>query len=250
MLVRRYMSYSLNYYASVGGNGILFDKHKPSRRAFIKSDEAVVLIHGLWMPAQVMAVLARRLRRAGWAINIFAYSSRHVTTRRNAAALAEFIQSIDAAQVHFVAHSLGGLVLMQMLRDEPGQRSGRVVLLGTPYLGSQVARRLSRHAWGRWLCGSSLDRALLGDGPRWLGGRELGVIAGTLPIGAGWIMPGLPRPNDGTVAVAETVVPDQTDSITLPVTHTGLLFSAAVARQIVHFLNSGSFRHVGIKTSL
>lgn len=227
----------------------MFDKHKHGGGVVIQSGEAVVLIHGLWMPAPVMAVLARRLRRAGWATFIFAYSSRHATSRQNAAALAEFIQGINSARVHFVAHSLGGLILMQLLRDYPGQRPGRVVVLGTPYLGSHVARRLNRHAWGRWLCGSSLDGALLGDGPRWPGGRELGVIAGTLPIGAGWIVSGLPRPNDGTVAVAETVIPDQADDITLPVTHTGLLFSAAVARQIVHFLSSGRFRHEGIEPS-
>ena len=57
------------------------------------------------------------------------------------------------------------------------------------------------------------------------------------------MVPGLPRPNDGTVAVDETQVPDQTDTITLPVTHTGLLFSAGVARQVVRFLATGRFSH-------
>jgi len=221
----------------------LADKHNQTRRSEIKSAEAVVLIHGLWMPALVMTVLAWRLRRAGWATFNFSYSARHTTLSENAVALAAFVQAIDAPRVHFVAHSLGGLLLMQLFQDHPGQRPGRVILLGTPYRGSYGARRLSRHAWGRWLCGLSLDRALLGDGPRWTGTRELGVIAGSLPIGAGWITPGLAKPNDGTVAVAETVVEAQADTITLPVTHNGLVFSAAVARQVVHFLNTGSFQH-------
>jgi pimeloyl-ACP methyl ester carboxylesterase len=203
----------------------------------------VVLIHGLWMPALVMTALARRLRHAGWAASTFAYSSRRADLRENAAALAAFLEEIDAPRVHFVAHSLGGLLVMQLLQDHPGQRPGRVVLLGTPYLGSHVARRLSRSAVGRRLCGLSLAGALLGDGPRWAGGRELGVIAGTMPIGAGWIAPGLPRPNDGTVAVAETTVKGCTDAITLPVTHTGLVYSARVARQVVRFLATGRFRH-------
>ena len=219
------------------------DKHNQARRSASTSPEAVVLIHGLWMPALVMALLARRLRRAGWATFRFAYSSRHATLRENAAALAGFVRGIDAPRVHFVAHSLGGLLLMQLFQDYPGQRPGRVVLLGTPYQGSHVAKRLSRHAWGRWLCGLSLDGALLGDGPRWRGERELGVIAGTVPIGAGWIVPGLAKPNDGTVAVAETVVEEQSDTITLPVTHSALVLSAAVARQVVGFLNTGSFQH-------
>jgi pimeloyl-ACP methyl ester carboxylesterase len=221
----------------------LANKHNSARDPAPKSAEAVVLIHGLWMPALVMALLARRLRRAGWATFRFAYSSRHATLRENATALAAFLRGIDAPRVHFVAHSLGGLLLMQLLQDVPGLPPGRVVLLGTPCRGSHVARRLNRHAWGRWLCGLSLDRALLGDGPRWTGARELGIIAGTVPIGAGLIMPGLARPNDGTVAVAETVVTERADAITLPVTHSGLLFSAAVARQVVHFLNTGKFQH-------
>lgn len=219
----------------------MVDKHKRTGRAAIKSGEAVVLIHGLWMPAVVMALLARRLRRAGWATFIFAYSARHAAARHNAAALAAFVQGIDAASLHFVAHSLGGLILMQLFQDYPAQRPGRVVLLGTPYLGSHVARRFSRNTWGRWLCGLSLDAALLGDGPRWAGGRDLGVIAGTTPIGVGRIIPGLPTPNDGMVAVAETAVAEQIDNITVPVTHAGLVFSAAVARQVAHFLATGRF---------
>ena len=219
------------------------NKHNPGRDPVPKSAEAVVLIHGLWMPALVMVLLARRLRRAGWATFRFAYSSRHATLRENAAALAVFVRRIDVPRVHFVAHSLGGLLLMQLLKDYPDLPPGRVVLLGTPYRGSHVAMRLSHHAWGRWLCGLSLDGALLGDGPRWTGGRELGIIAGNLPIGAGWIISGLAKPNDGTVAVAETMVAERSDAITLPVTHSGLVFSTAVARQVVGFLNTGSFQH-------
>lgn len=223
--------------------------HYQMQRTADRSGQAVVLIHGLWMPAMVMRVLARRLRYAGWPSFIFAYSSRRATIHQSTTALADFIQDIDAPVLHFVAHSLGGLILMQLFQDYPGQRPGRVVILGTPYRGSYVARRLSRHAWGRWLCGLSLDSALLGDGPRWFGGRDLGVIAGTTPVGAGWIVPGLPKPNDGTVAVAETAVPGQTDGISLPVSHSGLLVSAAVARQTAAFLVSGKFQHEDIKLS-
>ena len=201
------------------------------------------MLHGLLMPGAAMTVLARRLRRAGWTAYIFSYSSRHATVRRNAAALAAFLKGVDAPVVHFVAHSLGGLVLMQLWQDYPAQRPGRAVLLGTPYRGSHVARRISRYRWGRRLCGLSLQTALLGDGPRWPGGRELGVIAGTAPFGMGWIGPGLPRPHDGMVAVAETAVPGQTDHINLPVTHSGMLFSAVAARQVVYFLAEGRFAH-------
>ena len=219
------------------------DKFKSFGHSAPGDGEAVVLIHGLWMPALVMGLLARRLRRAGWAAAVFAYPSRHATTRQNAARLAAFLETVDAPVVHFVAHSLGGLVLTQLLQDYPGQRPGRVVLLGTPYRGSRVARWFSRRGWGRWWCGLSLQGALLGDGPCWPGDRELGVIAGSMPIGVGLVIPGLPRPHDGTVAVAETRVPGQTEQLILPVSHTALLFSAAVARQVAAFLATGRFFH-------
>jgi len=215
--------------------------HESSAFRAATAGEAVILIHGLWMPMAVMTVLARRLRRRGWYPYIFVYSSRHATVRDSAARLAAFVQTIEQPVVHFVAHSLGGLLVTQCLQDHAIQRLGRVVMLGTPYHGSYVARHISRHGWGRWLCGLSMQGALLGDGPRWPGGRELGVIAGSLPFGVGWMAPGMSRPHDGTVTVAETQVPGQTDSITLPVTHTGLLFSAAVARQVAAFLAMGRF---------
>jgi pimeloyl-ACP methyl ester carboxylesterase len=233
----------------VRDNGSLSGKHKREDRSANRSDETVVLVHGLWMPAQVMTVLARRLRHAGWTTRTFSYSSRHASLRQNATALAEFLREIEAPKVHFVAHSLGGLVVMRFLQDYPEQRPGRVVVMGTPYGGSHVARRLSRHAFGRWLCGMGLQGALMGEGTVWSGGRDLGVIAGSTPIGAGWIAPGLPRPNDGTVAMSETIVPGCTDEITLPVTHSGLVFSYKVARQVAHFLATGTFLHENIQAS-
>jgi hypothetical protein len=91
----------------------------------------------------------------------------------------------------------------------------------------------------------SLEEGLLGGGPHWPGGRELGVIAGSLAVGVGWFTPGLAKPNDGTVAVAETEVAEARDAITLRVSHSGLVFSAAVARQVIQFLATGRFNHGG-----
>lgn len=216
---------------------------KPEQHQTRRPGEVVVLIHGIFMPGVVMRVLARRLHRAGWATIIFSYSSRRMTPQQNSAALAAMLGKVEFPVVHFVAHSLGGLVLMHFFQAFSLPSPGRVVLLGTPFQGSFVARRLSRHAWGRWLCGQALQGGLLGEGPQWAGERELGVIGGTRPFGAGWVTPGLSHPHDGTVAVNETQVPGQTDSILLPVTHSGLLFSKAVAQQVVTFLGAGRFSH-------
>ncbi len=206
--------------------------------------EVVILVHGLWMTGLDMTLLRRRLRRCGFAVVQFSYPSVRSSVKENALRLQQFIQDIEAGTVHFVGQSLGGLVILQLFQDFPAQRPGRVVFLGTPYLGSHVARCLSAHTFWRSLFGKSLEGALLRGGPVWAGQRELGVIAGTLPIGGGLLIRDLPRPNDGTVAVQETYVPGMTAHITVSASHTGLLFAASVAQQTCAFLKTGHFQPI------
>ena len=97
------------------------------------------------------------------------------------------------------------------------------------------------------LLGRSVQ-ALAGGVPPWDGHREVGIIAGSLSVGLGMLTTGVPRPNDGTVAVAETLLEGATDFIELPVTHTGMLFSTAVAEQSICFFKSGAFRQLSDPT--
>jgi pimeloyl-ACP methyl ester carboxylesterase len=205
---------------------------------------AVVLLHGLWMRGPVMSPLALRLQAAGFAVHLFSYPTRQRPSAANARSLAEFVAALGEPVVHCVGHSLGGLVLRHYAASDEPARPGRFVTLGTPHRGSFAAGRVARLApGGEWLLGASLDRALLGDAPPWDGRRELGSIAGTLPVGLGRIFPRLPRPNDGVVTVAETRLEGAADHITLPVNHLGLLLAPRVARQVAHFLAHGRFRH-------
>ena len=209
--------------------------------------EAVVLIHGLLMNNVAMIPLAGQLRRAGYRVHFFGYGTRSASVAENARALARFMARVEAAKVHLVAHSLGGLVVLHLQQGRADASGGRVVLLGTPWKGSHVARWASRYGWGRWLCGHSLERGLLSQGPPLPLSCELGVIAGSLPRGLGWVVPGLPRPHDGTVAVCETAVPGMQDSVVLPVSHTGLLFTPQVANEIIAFLRTGQFTHSALR---
>lgn len=188
-----------------------------------------------------MSLLRWRLNTAGFKTLRFSYPTVSSDIAANAARLQQFLGDLDAETVHFVGHSLGGLLILRLFEDFPAQRPGRIVLLGTPFMGSATARNLARHAWGRRLLGHSLDQALLGDGPRWHGGRDLGVIAGTTPIGLGLLVGNLPRPNDGTVVVAETEGIPGAVFFTLPSSHSSLLFSAEVAQRVCRFLRSGRF---------
>jgi pimeloyl-ACP methyl ester carboxylesterase len=209
--------------------------------------ESVILVHGVLMPGTELKLLARRLRRCGFSPNIFRYPTRRHAPRHHAAELARFAAAQHAGRVHFVGHSLGGLVILQALRQARLPR-GRVVLLGSPTRGSRVARRLSRSGPGRWLLGRSTDGALLRAVPdeRW--SREIGIIAGSLPVGVGMALGRLSGRHDGTVTVEETALTGATDRIVVRVTHIGLVFSTEVARQVCTFLRDGRFRrssHVG-----
>lgn len=201
----------------------------------------VVLVHGLWYGRPGMWPLARRLERRGWRCERFGYPSVRTRPADNARRLADFVASLEADTVHLVGHSLGGLLILQCLKlSHAALPPGRVVLLGSPLAGSEVARRLARNR----RLGASIGRSaeLLSPGIEGLpAGREIGAIAGTAPVGAGRLVARLEPPHDGTVTVAETRAPGLAAQLELPVSHTGLVFSPAVAEAVDRFLHSGRF---------
>ncbi len=204
--------------------------------------EAVVLVHGVWLAGWEMAVIRRCLKTCNFDTYQFRYRSLRYTPHVNAVLLKSLISRLDADIIHFVAHSLGGIVVMHLFEQDPVQRPGRVLMLGTPLNGSALARRIYKTPLIRLLLGNSVDRGLLGGVPPWQGGRELGMIAGNRGIGMGkMLFGGLQRPNDGTVAVAETRSPVVDTYLTVPYSHMGMLFSHHVAQAVCQFLRHGEF---------
>ena len=203
--------------------------------------EIVVLVHGLWVSARNMGLLQHRLNAAGFQARAFSYPTVQGAPRLNAMELNSFCRDLDTPVLHFVGHSLGGIVLRHLFHNYPDQRPGRVVTLGTPHQPSSAARSLSRLRPGRLALGRSVHEGLLGGAPPWGARRELGSIAGTLRLGLGTLVPGIPEPSDGTVAVAETRLEGMTDHITAPVSHLGLLLSRRAANYTIHFLRHGHF---------
>lgn len=201
----------------------------------------VVFLHGIWMTGVDMALLRRRVRICGFPVRQFSYPGVRLPPRENAARLQRWLAGVEADTVHFVAHSLGGLVVRWLLHDFPDQRPGRVITLGTPHAGSRAAAAVARRPALRWTLGASVEQGLLGGLPSWDGSRELGVIAGTREFGIGRWVTRLTPPHDGTVEVGETRLDGMTDFTTVHATHLGLLHSAAAARQVCAFLESGRF---------
>ena len=183
--------------------------------------------------------LAHRLNAAGLATARFGYSTR-ATPAANAERLAAWLGRRPETPRRFVAHSLGGIVLAHLFDRHPDLlfTDTRVVLLGSPLAGSEVAKRLARHALGRRLLAGSLVDGLDGKAPAWRAANTL-MIAGTRPIGPGRLVPGaLHGTNDGTVAVDETRVPGLAAHECLPVNHFGLLLSPQVAQRSLTSLST------------
>ncbi len=188
--------------------------------------------------------LRQHLSRAGYECHIFKYQIWGKPPAQIANRLHEYVDKMDAPIVHFVGHSFGGIVLMHMFDQFPFTRDGRVVLMGAPVNGSVVGQRMSRLAITRWTLGRTTEQGILGDVPAWKGWQDIGIIAGTFPLGAGLVAGGPPAPHDGTVSVDETRLKGASDFIALPVSHMGMLISTHAATQVVTFLRSGKFGDV------
>lgn len=202
----------------------------------------IVFVHGLWVSSWSMGMLARHLRKMGFAPRRFSYSSTHQDPQRQAEDLFVYAVRPDGTLPNFVAHSMGGLITLSMLNAHPGTPSGRVVLMGSPIHGSSVASRLGRWPGGSFLFGTA--KHTLTEGVRhWPEDREVGMIAGTRSMGLGLLAGGARHEGDGTVLTAETRHPALNDRIELRVTHTGMLLSRAAARQAAAFIRTGRFEH-------
>ncbi|OPL17192.1 MAG: hypothetical protein AVO38_05790 [delta proteobacterium ML8_D] len=191
-----------------------------------------------------MSLLRHRLNHFGYRPRSFHYSSTRLDLAEIAARLNALVEQIPAGTIHFVGHSMGGLVILKLFEAFPDQRPGRIVVLSPPYKGSEAARRFIRFPGGRNLLGRSINQLLQGDVPGWSGERDLGVIGGTLNFGLGRLIGAVGPCGDGTVFIEEMCIPKVRDFITLKVSHMGLLLSKRVAYQICHFLENGLFSRV------
>ncbi len=182
-----------------------------------------------------------RLAREGFRPSLFRYHS----TRSTLAAITESLAAAirDAGpRVHVVGHSLGGVVALEAFERHLELPPGRVVLMGAPVRGARAALALARNAFGQQVLGPlALAELAQCRERRWTQPRELGLVAGSRPIGLGRFFARLPRPNDGTVALDETELPGAVDRLVHDASHIGMLFSGRVAAAVAAFLRDGRF---------
>jgi triacylglycerol lipase len=211
--------------------------------------DTVVLLHGIAGVPLVMKRLEWSLRRAGYEVHSIGYpSTRHgieELARDHVGPAIEKIQLASGARLHFVTHSMGGLVLRQWLREQTPESLARVVMLGPPNQGSEVADWLKDTSLYQFVLGPSGQQlgTGVGDFPRQLGPVQfpLGVIAGDCSLNP-FFSRRLPGRDDGKVSVASTRVAGMADFVTVRATHTSMVWRRPVLDQVRSFLATGKFQ--------
>ena len=201
----------------------------------------MVVVHGLWMTGAVFTLQRVWLARHGYRVATFSYPSIRLGLDEIASRLARFVAGLNVPRTHFVGHSLGGLVVLNMLALDARALAGRVVLLGSPVAGSRAVEQIAQSSAGRVLVGRALLDWHAERGAAVAARFDVGMIAGTRRLGMGRFLAKLPLPNDGVVCLDETRMPGLRDHLTMPVSHSGMIVSSGVTRQVCNFLELGYF---------
>ncbi|MGR4843858.1 esterase/lipase family protein [Rhizobium sp. Z1P35] len=213
-------------------------------------NDTVLLFHGIARTKKSMAKLAGFLSAHGYRVVNVGYPS----TKFSISDLVDIIRpEIDGAakeagdgRVHFVGYSMGGLIVRAFLRNYRPANLGRVVMVGTPNSGSQIADFLKNWPLFRKVYGPA-GQQLITDQTAMteLFGTvdyELGIIAGNRTIDpVSSLIIGLRVPNDGKVSVESTRLDGASAHIVIPANHTFLPVNKTMWSQTLSFLQDGRF---------
>ncbi len=214
----------------------------------MEEKETVILLHGLARTRRSMRKLERALQQAGYTTMNVGYPSR----RYSIAYLADTVvadavsrcRSRTDGAIHFVTHSMGGILVRQYLAQDSIDTPGRVVMLAPPNHGSEIVDTLGKTWWFRWFIGPA--GCSLGTGPDSVPGQlgpadyPLGIIAGNRsldPVFSRMVA----QPGDGKVSVVSARLHGMADFLVVPHGHTFIMNRAEVIRQVIFFLGQGMF---------
>jgi pimeloyl-ACP methyl ester carboxylesterase len=210
--------------------------------------DGVVLLHGISRTRRSLRKMQAAIEAEGFATLNPGYASRSKALEMLAEdihpAIERFADGIDGS-VHFVCHSMGGLLARVYLARHRPQRLGRVIMLGTPNGGSEIADRLKDFAPYRLFfgpagqqLGTQRDDAVAAMLPP--ADYPVGIIAGDrsiYPLASAL----MPKPNDGRVSVEKTKLEGMADHVVVHGSHPWLVWNATAIGQTIAFLRDGRF---------
>ena len=204
-------------------------------------DEITILVHGIWMHGTFMRVMGKMLQSAGLNTHLVSYDFLRSSPAENAAKLHEEITALNVKTIHLVGHSLGGIVILHILKAFPDLPLGKVVLIGSPVRGSHVAKSIHKNVFLRPLLGRSVEDGLLGGAPDYAIDRPLGIITGSGVLGLSALLYPSGENSDGVVKHSETQLKNVSDQVNIPYSHSVMIFSKQCAAHVVRFIQTGSF---------
>jgi triacylglycerol lipase len=213
------------------------------------ANECVILMHGMLRSSSSMQQMAEAIEKAGYtAVNVDYPSRDHTIEVLAPIAVERGLNLCKAAgaieKIHFVTHSLGGILVRKYLSENEIPKLGRVVMLGPPNQGSQAVDELGDVPGFDWLNGPAGKQ--LGKGPESVplslgpADFELGVIAGNRTIDP-ITSAVLDDPDDGKVSVADTRLEGMDDFIIVEHSHAFMMMMPRPIELTLQFLSSGSF---------
>lgn len=210
-------------------------------------NECVVLLHGLGRTAWSMNALAKYLETAGYHVVNQGYESTSSTIEqvaRQVVPRALAACGARAEKVHFVTHSLGGIVVRYYLQTHTLPAGSRIVMLSPPNRGSEVADRYRQAGWYRWLTGPAGQQLTTADDsmPNRLRPvpYDTGVITGRKSLDP-WFSAFIPGDDDGKVAVERARLVGMKDFLVVNHSHTFIMQSRDVQDNVLSFLRRGYF---------
>jgi len=228
------------------------DEIKQERGLEPLSGRAVIFVHGMGRSSKSWPALAKRVEEAGHLVVAFDYPSTRCSIPESAEYLARVIESLDGVdRIDIVAHSMGGLVSRAYLAKHSDPRLHRLVMLGVPNLGAEMADKVVAIPLYQWICGPG-GCELVTDPEGLIASLptpefEFAIVAGGKGTITGY-NPLIPGDDDGTVTVASTRLPGASDFILIEGgMHSFLMFDERVVDATMRFLEAGGLRAEGEK---